>query len=434
VNGGEIADSATNLYVTTTITDFSPTHGPAGTPVQINGDGFTGATAVKFNGVAGTNLAVLTDNEILVKVPAGTTPGPIIVIRPTAPTTITSATNFDNEAKVTGFAPTEAKAGDQIVISGTDLNSADLVTFTGTSAASVPTSTSATSVHVLVPAATLDGPITVHTSLGNAVSADSLKIDPTIVSFSPASAGNFQTVHIYGTGFFGTVTVMVKGTGIAWNSPTVVNPGEITAVVPGIVGSGHLVVTTPNGSAESSTDLTYVPPPIVSSFTPGSGKEGVDSIVINGQNFTGATAVSFNGTAASTFTVDSDIKITVAVPVGATTGTVVVTTPYGANASSPTFTVLLAHSNGLGQTYYDASPLNTYTQTTATEAALAWNPGGTPIVATCGASAGVVYVVNAGNTQVAVWVYGVDPTRGHVFLNTSNTTPTCPMVSDPVWH
>jgi hypothetical protein len=62
-------------------------------------------------------------------------------------------------------------------------------------------------------------------------------------------------------------------------------------------------------------------------------------IIIVGNNLTGSTSVTFNGTAA-TFTVESDTYITATVPAGATTGTVSVTTPTGTLNSNPVFQVL----------------------------------------------------------------------------------------------
>ncbi|MFM9984311.1 MAG: T9SS type A sorting domain-containing protein [Flavobacteriales bacterium] len=62
------------------------------------------------------------------------------------------------------------------------------------------------------------------------------------------------------------------------------------------------------------------------------------NVVINGQNFTGATNVSFNGTSAL-FTVNSNTQITATLPNGATTGPVTVTTPNNTATSASTFTV-----------------------------------------------------------------------------------------------
>ena len=59
-----------------------------------------------------------------------------------------------------------------------------------------------------------------------------------------------------------------------------------------------------------------------------------------GQGFTGTTSVSFNGVAASKFTVVSDTYVMAVVPTGATTGTVVVDTPSGSLKSNVSFRVI----------------------------------------------------------------------------------------------
>jgi uncharacterized repeat protein (TIGR03803 family) len=68
-----------------------------------------------------------------------------------------------------------------------------------------------------------------------------------------------------------------------------------------------------------------------------SGKTG-SSVIILGNELTGATSVTFNGTAAA-FTVVSSTEITVTVPKGATTGPVLVTTPGGVLKSNKQFQI-----------------------------------------------------------------------------------------------
>lgn len=71
--------------------------------------------------------------------------------------------------------------------------------------------------------------------------------------------------------------------------------------------------------------------PVVFSATP-SGQGAAKAVLITGANFTGATAVTFGGTAATTFTVQNDQLITAVLPAGsAGAANIVVTTPAGSN-------------------------------------------------------------------------------------------------------
>ena len=76
----------------------------------------------------------------------------------------------------------------------------------------------------------------------------------------------------------------------------------------------------------------------VASFDPSSGAVG-DTVTITGSGFSGATALAFGSTPATTFTVDSDTQITATVPAGAGTGPVHVTVPAGSAASATDFVV-----------------------------------------------------------------------------------------------
>ena len=90
-----------------------------------------------------------------------------------------------------------------------------------------------------------------------------------------------------------------------------------------------------------SSSTTDVAPgtTVVNSFSPASGPVGT-SVTINGLAFTGATAVSFNGTPA-TFSVTNDTTIQATVPAGATSGTIAVTGATSTGTSTTGFTVTL---------------------------------------------------------------------------------------------
>ncbi len=81
-----------------------------------------------------------------------------------------------------------------------------------------------------------------------------------------------------------------------------------------------------------------LPVPSITSFTPESGEAGT-TVTITGSAFTGATAVTFGGTAALGFAVYDDNTIFATVASGAT-GTITVTTPGGTATSRDIFTFI----------------------------------------------------------------------------------------------
>jgi hypothetical protein len=107
-------------------------------------------------------------------------------------------------------------------------------------------------------------------------------------------------------------------------------------------GDGDLDVVSSNYYTPTvySVRLNGAPPaPVISSVAPPAGPEGT-VVVITGMGFFGATAVRFNGTTAPGFVVNSATRISVSVPVGATTGPLSVTTPVGTATSVAIFTVV----------------------------------------------------------------------------------------------
>ena len=89
-----------------------------------------------------------------------------------------------------------------------------------------------------------------------------------------------------------------------------------------------------NPGQTQTVDLVVSTGPAVTSISPTSGSLfGGTTVVINGANFTGATAVTFGDTAASSFVVNSSSKITAVSPAGWGTVDVTVTAPSGTSAA-----------------------------------------------------------------------------------------------------
>ena len=126
---------------------------------------------------------------------------------------------------------------------------------------------------------------------------------PLVNNVTPSSAGYGQTVTVTGNNLSGATAVTFGGTPASY---TVMSPTTINAVV-GAGSSGSVSVTTNYGTG-SIARFTYLPIPIISSFTPTQGGQGT-VINIEGSNFTGTTNVSFGGVMASSFTVVSPTSI-----------------------------------------------------------------------------------------------------------------------------
>jgi hypothetical protein len=157
---------------------------------------------------------------------------------------------------------------------------------------------------------------------------------PTITGFLPASGGVGATVTITGTGLTDASEVLFNGTSASFS---VFSDSSITTTVPAGAASGPLSVTTPGGNATSATSFIVIPAPTITSFSPRRGSVG-SVVEVTGTNLTGATALTFAGTAAD-FTVDSPTAITAIVPGGATSGPIAVATPGGMATSADSFVV-----------------------------------------------------------------------------------------------
>ena len=348
--GGTSATSAADQFTyvpAPTVTSISPTSGPTsgGTTVTITGTNFSGATAVTFGGTAASGFTVNSNTQITATAPAqaaGTIDVRVTTGGGTSATSAADQFTYVSAPTVTSVSPTAGPTagGTSVVITGTNLSGATAVTF-GATAAPGFTVNSATQITATAPAGT--GTVDVRITTAGGTSATSAADQftyvpaPTVTSISPTSgpqAGG-TTVTLTGTNLGGATAVTfgaTAATGFTVNSAT-----QITATAPAGTGTVDVRITTVGGtSATSAADqFTYVPAPTVTSVSPASGSSiGGTTVTLTGTNFTGATAVTFGGTAATGFTVNSATQITATAPAGsAGTVDVRVTTTGGTSAT-----------------------------------------------------------------------------------------------------
>ena len=292
------------------ISSLTPTSGPTagGTSVTITGTGFTGTTAVTFDGVAAASFTVVSDTEITATTPAhaagpvdvvvtspdgASAPGVFTYVAPPAAPVISSLT--PDSGPTTG--------GTSVTITGTGFTGATGVTFDGAPGTDFVV-VDDTTITVTTPAGAA-GPADVVVTSPNGDSAPgeftyvAPPVAPTISSLTPTSGPTTggTSVTITGTGFTGATGVTFGGA--PGTDFVVVDDETITVTTPaGAAGPVDVVVESPNGDSEPGL-FTYVAPPaapVISSLTPTSGPTfGLTSVTITGTGFTGATGVTFDG-------------------------------------------------------------------------------------------------------------------------------------------
>jgi YD repeat-containing protein len=160
-----------------------------------------------------------------------------------------------------------------------------------------------------------------------------------VIDFNPNSGPIGSTVTIYGTGYSTTPsqnTVKFNGVTATVTASTLT---QITATVPAGTTTGVINVTSPAGSANSSTSFVVKSPPSITSFTPNKGIAGT-AVTITGTNFSSTPAnnlVEFNRLVPATVSTSTTTSIQTTVPTGAQSGSISVTTADGTGESAQDF-------------------------------------------------------------------------------------------------
>ena len=324
---------------------LSSTSGKAGDTFTIGGPRLEEATAVRIGGVGAPFCATActgSPNQLQVTVPPAAGTGTVAVDTPTDDNQpYTTAQTYSVNPTITNVVPPFGNAGTFVGIDGSGFSGVTSVTFNG-----VPATFTVLAGHLhidtRVPASATTGTIVVNTVGGSAAwSGGSFSVRPRVTSFVPTRGAVGTLVTIKGSGFrangatppavsFGSTAADPAGV-------TVVSPNTITALVPAGAASGAITVQTPDGTSPASAVPFVLQPRIVSLSTDHGPVHTV--VTVTGTSFTGATAVRFNGAAATTWHVDSDTQITATVPDDATTGLVSVVTAADTAVSATAFRV-----------------------------------------------------------------------------------------------
>jgi len=312
------------------ITDFNPTGGTVGSPVTISGQLLNGNNPVfvRFGGSAPTQVNVFASTEFTMTVPANAMTGPISLSN-TLGGSISSAL-FYLPPNPTNFIPASGRAGTNVIIRGTSLSGVTSVQFNGQPSSF--TINSPTQIVATVPATATTGKLTLQNPVHTIFTSSNFVVEPTFISFTPNFGPPPTSVTITGVNLLGSTSVKFGNT----TATTVVatNQTRIFAHVPPAAVTAPVSVTTTNGTATSAANF-FIPARILD-FTPSNGPAGT-LVTLTGENFLGASAVSFAGTPASFTAPTNNTTLYAIVPPGIVTGPISVTTPAGSTNSAKLF-------------------------------------------------------------------------------------------------
>ena len=239
------------------------------------------------------------------------------------------------------LAPEQIKAGEDIIISGEDLDLIASINFQeGTSIDAADfKSQDSSEIVVTAPDNIQDGTITLVTFSGlEMLSEQSLTaVLPTNVIVEAVS--RFKSgleVLISGTDIDLVTSLMFAGATEATDFTFADN--KITVVIPANAVNGVVTLNTASGKS-METEMISLVEPIVSGVAPNPVTSGGD-IVITGTDLDLITSATFTGDETVDITANSETSITLAVPIKATTGEVSLFLANGMFVNTPSLTVI----------------------------------------------------------------------------------------------
>jgi hypothetical protein len=267
VNTAEGTNSnSASFTVIPSIASFAPSIGPVGTTVTMSGANFGTSGVVTFDGIAAMILS-WSSTSLSVVVPTGASAGNVVV---------TSNSESSNTAvftvlptpSIAGLSTSSGAVGTLVTITGTNFGSSQgTVTFNGTVA--TPTSWSAGSIVVPVPAVATSGNVVITVS-GVPSNGVNFMVVPTITSLSPTSGTVGTLVVIAGTGFgpnLVTGAVTFNGTAvtpISWSITSITAPvppgattGNVAVTVGGVSSNGANFTVQASGFVAATGQMTF---------------------------------------------------------------------------------------------------------------------------------------------------------------------------------
>ncbi|KAA6300684.1 MAG: hypothetical protein EZS26_003172 [Candidatus Ordinivivax streblomastigis] len=197
-------------------------------------------------------------NTLTFILPDDITDGPVVMLPASEIPVAIANIGVAIPANLVATPPTDIKAGDEITITGANMELVTTVTFPGVSDAVVPTSKSATEIKVKMPTAATSGDLVLNTASGNTASVTISTLKPEVLSYQPGSVPAGSDVTLSGKNLDLTETVTFGGGKvgkIVSSSAT-----ELKVTVPVDAETGEITLTMTNGETTKWASLTITKP------------------------------------------------------------------------------------------------------------------------------------------------------------------------------
>lgn len=323
--GDIVSKTELNLGVSVDIIGFTGEARPA-TNVTINGTYLNWVKSITF----GKNKEVATFvsqsfEQIVVTVPDDAETGPLIINYSGTDSAIfaTVDTLKVTLPKGTSVAPGLLYHGENVTITGTDLDLVKKVFFTNVSAAQTTfVSQTATELVVKVPEGALKGNLKLEAASGVQTTVTG-ELDvklPRVTAIGPAMVKHAENITITGTDLQLVAKIHFTNEGTPVTVFVSKTPTEIVVKVPAGAKKGTIKLEMASGVQTTSTAEVNVLLPAITTFTPNPIGRG-DTLTINGTNLDLVTAIVFdNAPQVATFVSHTATKIEVKVPATTASG------------------------------------------------------------------------------------------------------------------
>ncbi len=404
-----------------TLLGIQPPSACAGQTLTITGTNIADVQQVFVGSVPAASFRVNERGQVEAVVPQNADNG-IVTLQNRAGTAVLNIMLIQTPI-ITGISPSIVGTGGTLTVTGRNLQFTQAAQLFPNTLQILSQSATTMTLRVSTQAQVITAPLRLESGNGCLVlstQAIAIAAPPTLTAVNTSSPEVGQTLVLTGTNFVPGMTITLGDVTAA--TVEVVSPTEVrvsfstNALVVASTGA-VLQATTPFGTATLQNTLVRLLPatviPANIDFTPDTGTIG-STIVITGRGFVDVTAVSFGGTPAQSFRVESPSRIVAIVGAGGS-GTVRVRSTTGTGESMRTFTYLTPQQldSLAAVNFYRAT--NGATWTTSAN----WLVPQQPLnrwfgltIAQSGANAGRIIAVNLPGNNVSVPAQNVGSSGG----------------------